>query len=118
MILADSSIWIDHLRFANQELDSLLARWEVSCHPCVIGELACGNMSDRKKRIQLLQELPQAPVAGHAEVLHFIERHNLMGRGVGYIDMQLLASTAIDSGLLWTLDRRLNELAASLGLSY
>jgi len=75
-------------------------------------------MSDRKKRIQLLQELPQAPVAGHAEVLHFIERHNLMGRGVGYIDMQLLASTAIDSGLLWTLDRRLNELAASLGLSY
>jgi hypothetical protein len=75
-------------------------------------------MSERKDRLQFLRELPQAIVASHAEVLHFVERHHLMGRGVGYLDMQLLASTAMQSGLLWTRDRRLKEAAESLGLSY
>jgi predicted nucleic acid-binding protein len=93
-------------------------RWEIFCHPCIIGELACGNISERRERLQLLQELPQAIVASHAEVLHFIERHHLTGRGVGYLDMQLLASTAMQSGLLWTRDRRLKEAAESLGLGF
>jgi hypothetical protein len=75
-------------------------------------------MSERKDRLQFLRELPQAIVASHAEVLHFVERHHLMGSGVGYLDMQLLASTAMQSGLLWTRDRRLKEAAESLGLSY
>ncbi len=118
MIIADSSIWIDHLRSSNRRLDELMERWEIFCHPCVIGELACGNMSGRKERLQFLKELPQATVASHAEVLRFIERHRLMGRGVGYTDMQLLASAAIQPGLLWTRDRRLNDAAQSLGLSY
>lgn len=118
MIIADSSIWIDHLRSSNRRLDGLVERWEIFCHPCVIGELACGNMSERKERLQLLRELPQATVASHAEVLRFIERHRLMGRGVRYLDMQLLASVAMLPGLLWTRDRRLKEAAASLGLSY
>ena len=118
MILADSSIWIDHLRSPNRRLDELVERWEIFCHPCIIGELACGNMSGRKERLQFLQELPQATVASHVEVLHFIERNHLMGRGVGYLDMQLLAATAMQSGLLWTRDRRLKDAAESLGLSY
>jgi predicted nucleic acid-binding protein len=118
LILADSSIWIDHLRFPNSMLDDLVERWEIFCHPCIIGELACGNMSEREERLQFLKELPQAKVASHAEVLRFIERRHLMGRGVGYLDMQLLASTALQSGLLWTRDRRLKEAAESLGLSY
>jgi predicted nucleic acid-binding protein len=118
LILADSSIWIDYLRLANQQLDDLLEQWQVCCHPAVIGELACGNMSERKARIRFLQGLPQAPVSGHREVLYFIERHQLMGRGVGYLDMQLLASTAMQSGLLWTRGRRLKEAAENLGLSY
>jgi predicted nucleic acid-binding protein len=96
----------------------MVERWEIFCHPCIIGELACGNMSERRERLQFLHELPQAKVASHAEVLRFIERHQLMGRGVGYLDMQLLASTALQSGLLWTRDRRLKEAAESLGLSY
>jgi predicted nucleic acid-binding protein len=118
LILVDSSIWIDYLRHANQELDNLLEQLQVCCHPAVIGELACGNMSERKARLRFLQGLLQAPVPGHREVLYFIESHNLMGRGVGYLDMQLLASTAMQSGLLWTRDRRLKEAAESLGLSY
>lgn len=118
MILADSSIWIDHLRAANPKLDQLLVEWQIACHPNVIGELACGNMSERKARIRFLQGLPRAPVPGHLEILYFIERHNLMGRGVGYTDMQILASTAMLQGLLWTKDRRLKEAAGSLGLSY
>jgi hypothetical protein len=75
-------------------------------------------MFGRKERLRFLQELPQATVASHDEVLRFIEFHQLMGRGVGYLDMQLLASTAMQSGLLWTRDRRLKEAAESLNLSY
>jgi hypothetical protein len=75
-------------------------------------------MSERKERLQFLQELPRAKVASHAEVLHFIESQHLMGRGVGYLDMHLLASAAMQSGSLWTRDRRLKEAAESLGLSY
>jgi predicted nucleic acid-binding protein len=118
VILADSSVWIDHLRSANDELDRLLTHWQIFCHPVVIGELACGNLSQRKERIKFLRGLPQAPLSTHADVLLFIEAHQLMGRGVGYIDMQLLASTAILQGKLWTRDLRLKEAAESLRLSY
>jgi hypothetical protein len=75
-------------------------------------------MSQRKERLQFLKELPQATVSSHDEVLHFIERYSLMGLGVGYLDMQLLASTIIQPGLLWTKDRRLKEVAERIGLSY
>lgn len=84
-------------------------------HPWVIGELACGNLQDRSRLLQLLQGLPQAPLAMDAEVMLLIERHRLMGRGIGWIDAHLLASTLLASARLWSGDRRLSTIAAELG---
>ena len=118
MILADTSIWIDHFRSPNQDLIALVSEGLLYCHPVVIGELACGNLADRGRRLRLLHGLHRAPVAEDMEVLEFIHTYKLMGRGVGYIDMQLLASAAMQPGRIWTRDRRLKETAESLGLSY
>jgi predicted nucleic acid-binding protein len=118
LILADSSIWIDHFRLPNPDLVELVSARLIYCHPGVIGELACGNLADRHTTLRLLNGLHRAPVARHIDVIEFIHLHNLMGRGVGYIDMQLLASTAMLGGALWTRDRRLKEIAEGLHLSY
>ena len=119
MILADTSVWINHLRSEDLYLASLLDRNEILIHPMVIGELACGNVSNRADVMRLLRGLPSILVATHDEVLFFIEYHGLMGRGIGYIDAHLLASTAMSSpARLWTRDRRLMELASELGVAY
>ena len=117
MILVDTSVWVDHLRSGNARLASLLEDTQVTTHPFVIGELACGNLANRAGILSLLQKLPQVPAATDTEVLYFIEQQQLMGRGIGYVDAHLLAATALAgrSGL-WTLDRRLAALAGALGL--
>ncbi len=84
-------------------------------HPWVIGELACGNLQDRSRLILLLQGLPQAPLAMDVEVMLLIERHRLMGRGIGWIDAHLLASTLLASARLWSSDHRLRTIAVELG---
>ena len=89
------------------------------CHPFVIGELACGHLRGRGQVIAALAQLPAAPVASHAEALGFLERHALAGRGVGWSDIHLLASTALaNDGLLWTCDKRLAVAAGELGLAF
>ncbi len=119
MILGDTSVWIDHLRAEVPELAAALEGAQVLVHPFVVGELACGMLQNRAEVIGLLQMLPQAPVATDAEVLAFIDRHALMGRGIGYIDVHLLASTLLDgTAQLWTRDRRLAAVADDLTLSY
>ena len=119
MILVDTSIWIDHLRAADEALISLLDESHVLAHTMVISELALGNLHNRKEVLGLLDRLPKAPVATDDEVLLFIERRRLMGRGIGYVDAHLLAAAALaESGLLWTNDRRLLGVAGELGLSY
>lgn len=119
MILVDTSVWIDHLRAGDEELAALLNSTQVLMHSFVVGELACGNLHNRETVLRLLQDLPQAPLASDAEVLFFIERHRLMGRGMGYIDAHLLAATALaDPARLWTRDRRLAAAACDLGLAY
>ena len=118
MVLADTSIWFSHLAKGSAELRALLERAEVVCHPLVIGELACGNMANRVEIISLLQELPQVRVAEHAEVLRFIEARRLSGRGLGFIDAHLLASSVMTRAPLWTVDKRLREAAAELGVAY
>ena len=119
MILVDTAIWIDHLRGAETRLASLLSEDRVLAHPVVVGELACGIIGNRNKILSLLLGLPQAPVATHDEVMRFIEHHRLMGRGLGYVDAHLLAAASLASpSLLWSRDRRLEEVAASLGLAY
>ena len=79
MILIDTSVWIDHLRAGDDNLLTLLDSSQVLAHPFVIGELACGNLRKRDDVLRLLNDLPEAPVASHEEVLHFIESNKLMG---------------------------------------
>jgi predicted nucleic acid-binding protein len=118
VILVDTSIWIDHFRRTDPTLASALEREEVLMHPFVLGELACGNLRNRREVLDLLGLLPVAPSATDAEVLEFIERRSLMGRGIGYVDVHLLASVALaDTARLWTRDRRLFTVAAELNVS-
>ena len=90
MILVDSSVWVAHLRTNESALVELLNTGRVLSHPFVIGELACGNLKNRKAVLSLLQDLPAAPVATAEEALFFIESHGLMGRGIGPVDTHLL----------------------------
>ena len=118
MILVDTSVWIDHLRKGNARLNSLLLNTAVLVHPFVIGELACGNLKNRSQVLNLLGDLPASKVADEQEVLFFIEHNDLMGRGIGYIDAHLLASVSLsNSARLWTVDRKLNDVAIRLGLA-
>ncbi|MHB1403413.1 MAG: type II toxin-antitoxin system VapC family toxin [Thiobacillus sp.] len=119
MILLDTSVWIDHLRQGDAQVASALQSGLVLTHPFVIGELACGQLKSRAEILGLLAALPQARVAQEQEVLFFIERHGLMGRGIGYIDAHLLTATALTEGArLWTRDKRLDSLARELELAY
>jgi predicted nucleic acid-binding protein len=118
VILVDTSIWVDHLRAGNKVLAGLLNAGMVLAHPLVIGELALGNLRQREVLLNALSDLPQASVATHAEVLHFIDRHALSGRGVGSVDVHLLAAARLTAGAqLWTSDKRLQSVAAQLGLA-
>ena len=119
MVLADTSIWIDHLRAENAGLAELLDSNEILMHPMVIGELACGNLANRRAILETLIELPAIRTVEYGEVLDFIEQHRLMGRGVDYVDVHLLAAVAMaDSTLLWTRDRRLMDAAVGLNLAW
>lgn len=117
MILADTSVWVDHLRRGDSGLAAALEAVEVCIHPFVVGELACGSLRNRGEVLELLGRLPGVPVATDEEALDFIERRALMGRGIGYIDVHLLASAALSGTTrLWTRDRRLAAVATDLGL--
>lgn len=118
MVLADTSIWIDHFRKGNDKLVSLLDAEEAAIHPFVLGELACGNLANRKEIIALLHALPDATEVEDDELLLFIEHRRLMGRGIGLIDAHILASCCIDSCLLWTGDKRLQVLAKEMNIEF
>jgi predicted nucleic acid-binding protein len=119
MILVDTSVWVDHLRSGDALLASALERSLVVTHPFVVGELACGNLRNRSTVLALLQKLPGAPVATHAEVLAFIDARSLMGRGIGYVDVHLLASVMLEEGArLWTRDRSLATVAGELAVRF
>ncbi len=118
MTLVDTSVWIDHLRQGDDELVAALLAGQVLIHPWVVGELACGNLRNRKQVLDLLQSLPLSPVAAENEVLFFIDQHALMGRGIGYVDVHLLASARLAKARLWTRDKRLTIVANELGIAY
>lgn len=115
MILADTSAWVDHLRRSDPALRAALEANEICIHPMVIGELACGNLRNRTI-LTNLQLLPQATVATHEEALVMIEQNKLMGRGVGFVDVHLLASAKLSKATLWTRDKRLAAMAVEFGL--
>ncbi|MGH2634373.1 MAG: type II toxin-antitoxin system VapC family toxin [Tepidiformaceae bacterium] len=118
MILVDTSVWVDHLRSNDVRLASALEAGSVVTHPFVVGELACGNLQNRTEVLALIQQLPTAPVATDAEALAFIEAGSLMGRGIGYVDVHLLASAKLANDCrLWTRDRRLAAVAAELDVA-
>ena len=118
MILIDTSVWVDHFRAGNSTLAGLLEQGAALTHPFVIGELALGNLRRRELILQMLSRLPGATVATDAEVLRFINRNSLFGRGVGYVDVHLLAAVRLTAGSqFWTFDKRLNDVAVHLGLA-
>ena len=119
MILVDTSVWTDHLRVGDADLVTLLNSSRVLMHPFVLGELACGNLRDRNEVLALLKDLPRVAIATDDEVLFFIERHTLMGHGIGYVDAHLLAAVILSGATrLWTRDKRLQAVALSLVLAY
>jgi predicted nucleic acid-binding protein len=118
VILADTSVWIDHLRARNERMTQLLLAGQVLAHPFVIGELALGNLRNRDEVLGALQDMPQAAVATEPEVLRFIEEKALFGLGIGYMDSHLLAAVLLTPGSwLWTRDKRLLATSAQLGIA-
>lgn len=118
MILVDTSVWVYHLRAGEPALAVALQEERVLMHPFVLGELACGNLRNRHEILELLARMPAAPIATDTEALDLIERRALMGRGIGYVDVHLLASVILaKQAYLWTRDRRLAATAAALAIS-
>ena len=118
-VLVDTSVWVAHFRHSNPDLVALLALDEVSVHPFVWGELACGTPPNRADTLKDLRSLRQVQQASLDETVDFVEREQLFGLGCGLVDMQLLASTLLTQGArLWTFDKRLAALAQRFGVSY
>ena len=117
MILVDTSVWIQHLRAGDPQLVEELNAGTVCVHPFVIGEIACGQVAHRKEVLDLLAHLPAVTVATDNEALAFLEKRALMGRGIGFVDVHLLASAALTEVRLWTRDRRLAMVAEELGVA-
>jgi len=118
MVLVDTSVWINHFRDGDRHLEKLLFNGDVVCHDYIIGELACGDLKNRNEIISLLQALPMASIVGFSEFLYFVEQHELSGKGIGFVDIHLLASAQLSQVPLWTADKRLKTAAAGLGLNY
>lgn len=121
MVLVDTSVWIRFL--SNQspyaaELDRLLARGEVRGHEFVFGELLVGDRGGRRQLLTDYALMRQAPVVPHAEVVEFIQRRKLHGRGIGWVDAHLLASALVCRSSLWTADTRLAAVANELGIGW
>lgn len=116
MVLVDTSVWVSHLRAGNTRLERFLNRGDVACHALIIGELACGHLKNRSEILSSLQALPMTIAAEHEEVLRFIEHRHLMGKGLGYIDVHLLASAVLTGVSLWTLDKKLSAMSVALGM--
>lgn len=118
MVLVDTSIWVYHLSQGNIHLEKLLFDAEVMCHPFIIGELACGDLKNRVEIISLLHSLPMALTVGFDEFLLFIDQHKLMGTGIGFVDVHLLASAKLTGVPLWTADRKLKSATDELELTF
>lgn len=118
MVLVDTSIWVEHLRRGHVEMASLLRKGEVASHRFIIGELACGFIRNRNEVLSLLRSLPSAVEADHREAMVFLEENQLMGKGLGLIDIHLMASAFLSQVPLWTLDKKLRRESSRLGIGY
>ena len=118
MILVDTSVWVDHLRYGRKDLAGRLEQGAVACHPYVVGELACGSIINRVEILGTLQELPMVLVAEQEEILEFLERERLYGCGLGWIDAHLLASARLSGCSVWTLDKAMAAAAIELEVTF
>lgn len=116
-MLVDTAVWVDHLRGGDPVLVELLEQARVSVHPFVVGEVACGNLTQRAAVLESMEALPMLPVVRHRDVMNFVRENRLAGRGLGWIDVHLLASASVSDEVLLTRDRRLNAAAEKLGLA-
>ncbi|MGA8215835.1 MAG: type II toxin-antitoxin system VapC family toxin [Candidatus Sulfotelmatobacter sp.] len=117
MILADTSIWIDHLRSENKEMHRLLDQGQIVIHPFIIAELALGSLRKRARTLALMDLLPQVRMPQLAEVRLMIEARRLYSSGIGLVDAYLIASVFVNSPtLLWTRDKPLRKVAEALGI--
>jgi predicted nucleic acid-binding protein len=116
-VLADTSVWKLHFRYGLPTLADRLGEGLILVHPLVSGELACGNLKNRRSILSDFQVLPSAKPASDEEVLQLIEDRRLWGRGLGWVDVHLLASALLSHCGLWTLDKKLLEAAKELGVS-
>jgi len=117
MVLADTSVWIEHFRRGQPGVAKFLSQGTVLMHPFVVGELSCGNLQDRAAVLSNLNALPFAKIASHYEVMQLIEARKLYGLGLGWIDAHLVASALLSNCLLWTFDKRLSQVATTLHLT-
>ena len=118
MVLIDTSVWVDFLRQGDPGVVALLESGDVICHPFVIGEIACGNLTFRKEILHRLALLPTASSVRNSEALAFIEAHRLSGLRLGFIDMHLLAAAHLDGFSIWSRDKVLRRAAEKLKISY
>ena len=118
MVLVDTSVWVSHLRDGNIGLEKLLNGGEVVCNPFIVGELACGNLKNRREILTYLKSLPMTTLAEDEEVLKFIENNQLMGKGLGYIDIHLIVSAVLTGVPLWTFDKTLDKITKKIGINY
>jgi predicted nucleic acid-binding protein len=117
MILADTSVWVDHFRSGDDELRKQLLNQHIVMHPFVVAELALGSLPQRAKTLSFLEQLPSLTVARLDEVQQLIEVRSLYTRGIGLIDTHLIASVFLNpSTVLWTRDKRLSDIAKTLGI--
>ncbi len=118
MILVDTSLWVEHLRSGRADLAKMLESGFACTHDFVIGEIACGTPPQRAEHVSLMQFLPRLDSVTSEEILHFIERRHLMGRGLGYVDVHLLAACVLHGARMWTQDRPLRRAAVDAGVAY
>ena len=117
MILADTSVWIDHLRSGNDEMHQRLNRGEIVIHSFIVAELSLGSVKERIKTLALLDLLPHVRMAQIEEVRAMIEAHRLYSQGIGLIDAHLIASVFLaPPTLLWARDKPLRKVAEGLGI--
>jgi len=117
LILADTSVWIDHFRDGSKDLHKTLNSGQVVIHAWIIAELALVSLRDRAKTLAMLDLLPQVPVARMSELRQMIETRHLYNLGIGLTDAHLIASAFLNpTTLLWTRDKQLRKVAESLGI--
>jgi predicted nucleic acid-binding protein len=117
LILADTSIWIDHFRSGNKDLQMALNSGQIVIHPWIVAELALGSLRDRAKTLTTLDLLPQVRVARTSELRLAIEARRLYNLGIGLTDAHLIASVFLDPPtLLWTKDKQLRKVAESFAI--